>query len=169
MKLDSVAEIVEALNGARVRYLVVGGLAVIAHGYLRFTKDLDLVIQLETENLRRAFEAMGRLGYKPLLPVQVEQFADASIRESWIHERNMMVFQLWSDRHRDTPIDIFVREPFDFDREYLAAMRKSVREGLDVHVVGLDALIAMKEEAGRPSDQLDLEHLRLRRGDTPHG
>ena len=41
MKLESVSAIVEALNAAKVRYLVAGGLAVVAHGYLRFTNDLD--------------------------------------------------------------------------------------------------------------------------------
>ncbi|CUS36599.1 hypothetical protein [Candidatus Nitrospira nitrificans] len=46
MKLTSFEAIVRALNDAGIRYLVVGGLAVNAHGYLRFTKDADFVIQL---------------------------------------------------------------------------------------------------------------------------
>lgn len=46
MKLSSVEAIVGALEKAGVRYLVAGGLAVVAHGYLRFTKDIDLVVQL---------------------------------------------------------------------------------------------------------------------------
>ena len=50
MKLDSVEQIFQALNSAGVRYLVAGGLAVNAHGYLRFTKDVDFVLQLQDEN-----------------------------------------------------------------------------------------------------------------------
>ena len=46
MKLTSFEAIVRALNDAGIRYLVAGGLAVNAHGYLRFTKDADFVIQL---------------------------------------------------------------------------------------------------------------------------
>lgn len=46
MKLASFEAIVRALNDAGVRYLVAGGLAVNAHGYLRFTKDVDFVVQL---------------------------------------------------------------------------------------------------------------------------
>lgn len=45
MKLISFEAIVRTLNEAGIRYLVAGGLAVSAHGYLRFTKDADFVIQ----------------------------------------------------------------------------------------------------------------------------
>jgi hypothetical protein len=47
MKLSSFEAIVGALNEAGVRYLVVGGIAVNAHGYLRVTNDVDIVIRLE--------------------------------------------------------------------------------------------------------------------------
>lgn len=47
MKLTSCEAIFRALNEAGVRYLLVGGLAVNAHGYLRFTKDVDLTIDIE--------------------------------------------------------------------------------------------------------------------------
>jgi len=49
MKLADVAAILRALNDADVRYLIVGGLAVIAHGYVRYTADLDIVLRLERE------------------------------------------------------------------------------------------------------------------------
>jgi predicted nucleotidyltransferase len=42
MKIDDVGTILRALNDANVRYLIVGGLAVVAHGYVRFTQDIDL-------------------------------------------------------------------------------------------------------------------------------
>jgi len=162
MKLESVKAIVEALNGAGVRYLVAGGLAVVAHGYLRYTKDVDLVIQLQPDNIRRAFKALGGLGYRPRVPVTAEQFADAANRERWIREKGMKVFQLWSDGHPETSIDVFVTEPFDFDKEYEAALRKSLFGHLEVPVVTLSTLIAMKEAAGRPEDRIDVHYLRMR-------
>ena len=76
MRLQSVEIILEALAAAAVRYLIAGGLAVNAHGYLRFTKDVDLVIELEPDNLRAALEALGRLGYRPAVPVPLAQLAD---------------------------------------------------------------------------------------------
>lgn len=160
MKLESVKAVVEALGADHVRYLVVGGLAVVAHGYVRYTKDLDLVIQLLPDNVRRAMAALARLGYRPAVPVTAAQFADPASRERWIREKGMTVFQLWSDGHRETPIDVFVAEPFDFDTEYEAALRKSLFGRLEVRVVSLPTLIRMKEAVGRPEDRIDVERLR---------
>ena len=60
MKLSSFEAIATALSDAQVRYLVAGGLAVGARGYLRFTKGVDLVVQLDPENIQCAFAALGR-------------------------------------------------------------------------------------------------------------
>ena len=69
MKLTSVAMILKALNQAGVRALVVGGLAVNAHGYLRFTNDADFAVELLPENIERAFRALASLGYQPRVPI----------------------------------------------------------------------------------------------------
>lgn len=49
MERRSVEAIVRALNDAGVRYLIAGGVAVVAHGYVRFTADLDVILDLETK------------------------------------------------------------------------------------------------------------------------
>jgi hypothetical protein len=162
VKLASVEAIVRALNEAGVRYLVAGGLAVNAHGYLRFTKDADLVIELVPDNIKRVFAALEPLGYKPIAPVTAEQFADRSTREGWIRDKNMQVLQLWSDRHRETSIDLFVHEPFQFDEEYAKALIKPLYGTIEVRFVSIPTLIKMKEAAGREQDRIDIEHLRMR-------
>lgn len=162
MKVASVASIVRALNEANVRYLIVGGLAVNAHGYLRFTNDIDVVIQLIPDNLARAFAALANLGYKPVVPVTSEQVANQALREEWVREKGMRVLQLWSEQHRETPIDIFVYEPFPFDDEYARALIKPLYGTVEVRFVSLPTLIAMKESADRQQDRIDIEHLRLR-------
>lgn len=162
MKLSSFEAIIRALNGASVRYLVAGGLAVNAHGYQRFTKDADLVIQLVPDNVLRAITALGELGFRPMAPVKPEQFADAATRESWLRDKGMQVFQLWSDEHRETPIDIFTYEPFAFDAEYAAALVKPLYGELEVRFVSIPTLIGMKEAAGREQDRIDIRYLRMR-------
>ena len=47
MEKRSVEAIIRALNAASARYLVAGGLAVVAHGYVRFTADVDLIRQTD--------------------------------------------------------------------------------------------------------------------------
>jgi hypothetical protein len=162
VKLASFEAIVRALNEAGVRYLVAGGLAVNAHGHLRFTKDADFVIQLIPDNIKRVFTALEALGYKPLVPVTAEQFADRATREGWIRDKGMQVLQLWSDRHRETSIDIFVHEPFPFDEEYVNALIKPLYGSIEVRFVSIPTLIKMKEAAGREQDRIDIEHLRMR-------
>lgn len=162
MKLSSFEAIVTALQDAGVRYLVAGGLAVSAHGYLRFTKDVDLVVQLVPDNIKRAFDALSALGYRPLVPVAAEQFADAATRARWIRDKGMLVLQFWSDVHRETPVDLFVAEPFDFDSEFERALAKPLHGTVPVRFVSIATLIRMKEAAGRSQDKIDIEYLRIR-------
>jgi hypothetical protein len=160
MELRSVEAVVAALNAAEVRYLIVGGLAVNAHGYLRATRDLDLVIQLESANLRRGLECLFEIGYRLAIPVSVEDFADASKREAWRVEKGMIVLKLWSDDHRRTPVDVFVYEPFDFSKEFEKACLSELQPGIFARIVSLEALIEMKLVANRPHDLMDIEELR---------
>ncbi len=148
-----------ALTDGAVRYLVVGGLAVVAHGHPRFTADLDLVVALDEVNVHRALQSLGRLGYKPLAPVAAEGFADPRTRQHWSQDKGMQVFQLLSEQQPETGIDIFVQEPFDFDREYAGAPRIELVEGRMVPVVAFATLLAMKRAAGRPRDLEDVATL----------
>jgi hypothetical protein len=159
MRLASFEQIVRALDAAAVRYLIAGGLAVNAHGVLRFTKDLDLVIELVPENVERAFAALQGLGYRPSVPILATQFADPHQRQRWIDEKGMRVLQFWSDAHRETPIDMFVFDPFPFDDEYERALLKPLHAGVPVRFVSLQTLIRMKREAGRPQDLVDIDQL----------
>ena len=159
MRLASFEMIAKALEAEGVRYLIAGGLAVNAHGVLRFTKDLDLVIQLIPENISRAFSALGNLGYRPSVPVTARQFADAEQRREWLEEKGMQVLQFWSDSHRETPVDVFVDEPFSFDEEYERALLKPLYGTVDVRFVSLPTLIKMKREVGRTEDLNDIEQL----------
>jgi predicted nucleotidyltransferase len=158
MKLADVEAILRALNDANVRYLIVGGLAVVAHGYVRFTADVDIVLDLERENTLRAMKALEAIGYRPVAPVKAEQFADEELRESWRQEKGMIVFQLFDSNRPDTRLDVFVTEPFDFDREFAAARWEDVA-GIKTPVLEVGTLIAMKRAVGRGQDLIDVEQL----------
>jgi hypothetical protein len=150
--------ILAPLEQAGVRYLVVGGVAVVLHGYLRTTLDLDLVVQLEPDNLERALTVFEDLGLQPRVPVPLRSFADPQTRETWRREKNMTVFSLW---HSDQPgfaLDLFVQEPFDFDAVYRRALRVPLHE-VEAAVVSREDLVAMKRAAGRTRDIEDIEAL----------
>ena len=74
----------------------------------------------------------------------------------------MQVLQFWSDAHRETSVDVFVTEPFNFDAEYASALLSPLNDRITVRFVSLPTLIRMKEEADRPQDRVDIEQLRGR-------
>jgi hypothetical protein len=154
-----VETIVQALNEAKVQYLIVGGLAVNAHGYERFTNDVDLVIGLERDNITRGLRALMAIGYLMKIPVTPEQFADPVMREAWRREKDMTVLPLWSDAHHRTPVDVFVYEPFDFSQEYKLARRERVAGTETAPVIRLETLLRMKRAAARPQDLADIAGL----------
>lgn len=160
MKLRAFEAIVRTLNEARVRYLVAGGLAVNAHGYVRLTQDIDLVIALDSDNVMRAFEGLAEEGYRPIVPITAQQFAVPELRQQWMDQKGMRVLNFFSDEHPSTSIDIFVYEPFDFQAEYQNSLRDQLHPGLPVRFVSIPALIRMKEVAARPKDIDDIQHLR---------
>lgn len=159
MEVRSVETIVRALNDAKVQYLIVGGLAVNAHGYVRYTNDVDLVIALEASNIIAGLRALAAASYHLRIPVTPEQFADPAIRERWRQEKNMLVLQLWSDVHRATPVDIFITEPFPFAAEQSRAPQFEVAPGLWAPFVSKRTLLDMKRTAGRPQDLEDIRRL----------
>ncbi|MFW5950862.1 MAG: hypothetical protein ACOCVZ_01960 [Gemmatimonadota bacterium] len=128
-----------------------------------------LVLELAPENVRAAFDALASIGYAPLVPITAQQFGDRDLRETLIREKGMMVLQFYSDRHRETPVDVFVTEPFPFDEEYSRALVKSFSDGPPVRFASVPTLIDLKERADRPEDRLDIHYLRQLLDDRDHG
>lgn len=159
MQLIAFEAVAKALDAERVRYLVAGGLAVNAHGYVRLTMDIDLVIALDAGNIRQAFHALADIGYRPTVPIDAEAFSQPEQRERWREEKGMQVLNFHSDAFPGTSVDVFVYEPFDFAKEYDAALRGELLPDLQVPFVSIPTLIRMKQAAGRPRDLDDVQHL----------
>ncbi len=147
--------------------MIVGGLAVVAHGYVRFTADVDLVLDMDEANLRRAVVAFEGLGYRPRAPVPFGEFAEAPRRAAWMHDKGLTVFSLYSPAHPATEVDLFAESPFDFSATYARAARMEVAPGLMATFAGLDDLIALKKRAGRPQDAIDVQQLETLRSEPP--
>jgi hypothetical protein len=165
MKTLDFETIVTALNREQVRYLIVGGLAAVAHGVGRMTFDVDVVIRLDPPNIHAFFRAMAASDFRPRVPVTAAQFADADLRQSWIRDKGMLVLRFWSDTHRQTDVDLFVREPFDFDETEAKALVETLPQGTPFRFVDAATLIAMKREAGRAKDLEDIRMLESLQGE----
>jgi hypothetical protein len=151
------APVFEALTRSGTRYVVVGGVATILHGYVRGTTDVDVVLDLAGTGAARAIEELQRIGYQPQVPVRAADFADAATRESWANDRGMVVFSMFSDAN-PIVVDLFVRAPMDFEELWGRSELRQL-EGGSVRVACLGDLIRLKRAAGRPQDLADVAEL----------
>ncbi len=146
-----------ALEAANVRYLVVGGVAVYAWGYERFTKDLDLVVQVVPETVEKIFAALAAAGYRPAVPLlQPADLSDPHIRGRLVQERNLTAVQFISEEDPESSVDLLINEPFDFQEQYAQAFVSELPGGAEVRILGIDALLQMKAQAGREQDLADI-------------
>jgi hypothetical protein len=125
--------VIEALNRHDVRYVVVGGFAAYLHGSRRVTVDLDLVVDLHPPETRKAIDALLSIGLQARLQVDPYDFAEPSIRERWIREKNMIMFSFIDPNAPGFILDLFVHEPKAFGDLY--AQRKEITaEGLVIRM-----------------------------------
>lgn len=147
------AGLTRRLDDEGVRYVVVGGVAVGVHGYVRMTLDLDLVPDPERSNLERLVVALSRLG--GTLPAAAgRRFDPAADAQPLRRGANVSL---------DTPlggVDVVQRMPGIPSYDELSAAADTVQlGGVSLLVCSLQHLRAMKRAAGRPQDQADLAAL----------
>lgn len=150
--------ILEALNRNRVRYVIVGGVAVVLHGHARLTADLDLAVDLSPAEAKNAIDTLVGLGFKPRAPVDPSGFADPEMRARWMAEQGMQVFSMWDPANPMRSVDLFVDNPVDFESLWGRSELVSLA-GTTARVASIPDLIQLKRLAGRPVDLLDIEAL----------
>jgi len=137
-------EFIQSLNGNDVRYLVVGGYAVAFHGHPRYTKDLDIWIELSAENASRMVKALEQFGFESLGLTE----GDFQVPDQ--------VVQLGYPPNR---IDIVATpDGVDFATCYASRVQSEI-DGVPIQFIDLDNLRRNKAASGRLQDLADLEHL----------
>lgn len=158
MPTDFVA-LFAVLTAARVRFVVVGGLALLLHGIDRLTADVDMVIDLSTDAAIGAVRALAATGYRPMAPVDPLALADPSVRHEWQETRGMKVFSFWDSTNTRPTVDVMIDPPIAFDELWRDAQVVQVGSH-EVRIASIGHLILMKEASGRDRDLEDIERLR---------
>jgi hypothetical protein len=153
-------DIFKALYEEEVRYLIVGGMAVNLYGYARMTVDLDIMVDLDEGNLEKLIKAMEKLNYQPRVPVKPIEFTLSEKREDWIKEKGAVVFTFIDLSDPIKHIDIFLRNPVDFEKAYQSRTTIHLK-GIPISLVSIDDLIELKRLSGRPRDLEDIHHLNM--------
>jgi hypothetical protein len=164
-----IAELLQSLADDHVQYVLVGGLAVQLHGFLRSTFDIDLVLAMNDENLVRFIAVAKRYGLVPSIPVSIDSLRNASQIDQWHREKGMLAFALREPQIGGSVVDILVRPEVPFEKLKANAVAGELFSR-QVWIASIDDLLTMKRCANRPKDHLDILALeKIKRGEDPNG
>lgn len=104
-----ILDLLQSLADSHIQYVLVGGLAVQLHGFLRATFDVDLVLAMDDANLERFIDVANRFGLIPVMPVAMDSIRNAELVERWFREKNMLAFSLREPQTGGSVVDILVR------------------------------------------------------------
>ncbi len=152
-------DLFRALQEGKVRYLVVGGVAVNLHGIGRLTVDVDLMLALDGGNLECFVAVARKFPLKPVVPVNLDDFADAAKVAGWIRDKGMLAFALRSSDPATPTVDVLVRPVVPFDEAWARRVSRTV-EGIDVPIASVEDIIRLKTGTGRQKDEADIQALR---------
>jgi hypothetical protein len=150
------ADILRALTKSGARFAVAGGFAALAHGVVRVTMDLDLVVDVQDDNLALLWDALTELGFAPQQPISKETAVSAETLLGIANEKGMQAFS-WS--HGGQPflvVDLLIGPPFRWDE---GLQEKVKMFGVDARVLRKEELIRLKRLAGRDKDLADVREL----------
>jgi len=141
-----------ALVRGKVDFVVIGGIAVAAHGYIRATEDLDLVPDPDPDNLDRLVNVLVTLDGR--LTRNQQRELDPAVRQALYRGRGLSATTRLGD------VDVVQRLPGVPPYAELKASAGAVKAfGVTLSVAARDHLIAMKRARGAPIDLADLERL----------
>lgn len=153
--LDPV-RIFEVLERHGVEYLTIGGVAVNAHGHLRNTRDVDVLIEWTAVNMRRVAAALAELDAK-LFGVDADLLdVDPLDPDDLLNGGNFTL------RTASGGLDLFDPDEIPGGRPYEEMRPRAVEAtvaGVRIRTVGLDDLIRLKRESGRDRDLEDVATL----------
>jgi hypothetical protein len=137
-------EFIQFLNANHVRYLVVGGYAVALHGHPRYTKDIDIWIEISPENAKNLLQALEQFGFGSL-GLQLEDFLTPD-----------QVIQLGYPPNR---IDLLTTiDGVNFANCYPLRLEVFI-DNIGINFIDLENLRKNKQASGRLQDLADLENL----------
>jgi len=137
-----IGKLLRLLKENNVRFVIIGGVACVAHGLGRLTKDIDILVEPTRENMLRVFDALTAFGY---------DLQDVTVEEALQKKLLFRQYILRTDIHPSA-------SGVDFETVWKNKIQISFKDE-DVYFASIDDLIKMKEAAGRDVDMQDLRFL----------
>ena len=151
-------EILREFQKQKVKYILVGGIAMNMLGSLRNTADIDILVEMSDNNLAKIVRILIKRGYRVKQPVDPMEIADRKSREDWIKNKHMKAFNFYKEEELKE-VDIIIKSPVTYEKARKDILRIKVANVI-LPVISIDNLIKMKKKTGRNIDRLDIEELK---------
>ena len=161
-------ELTKALCQHDVGFVLIGGFAVTLHGYVRATKDVDIVPNPEPTNMSRLWEALSTLDARPAEhgEFKPQELPVPFSREVFVNGGGNWVVYTTLGRVDVMPYVESADGEMLYDGLRADAVRVDLDEvGFPIWVASTADLIAMKEHANRDIDRIDITALRMAQGE----
>lgn len=154
--------LVEALVDQDIQFIICGGVAVNLQGVERSTLDLDISLQMNSENLSRFIELTKSLSLVPRAPVSAEVLLDKSSREKIIKEKNALVFTFIDTNNPYRQIDVFLTEDHAFEA-FIDRADVFTIHGKKIPTLSKEQLIELKSKVKPERDKDNFDILQLKK------
>jgi predicted nucleotidyltransferase len=138
-------ELLQSLNEHKVKYLIIGGYAVIKYTEPRYTKDLDIWVEISKQNARNILKALNKFG------APIDNLSEQDLLQPGL----IYIFGLPPAR-----IDLLNKVSGSTFQTAWKNKVKSKIKNVIANFVGVETLIKLKKASGRPQDLADLEKLK---------
>lgn len=145
-------EVVQKFQDKNISFALAGGYAVVLHGAVRGTIDIDLVVTIDLTNLEKVETAIIELGLTSRIPIRAKEIFQ--FRKDYIQKRNLIAWSFVDYKNPAKVIDIIITH----DLKKMKTQKISAF-GIKLPVLTKAELIKMKRQAGRPQDIEDIKAL----------
>jgi len=150
-------DVLREFQNENVKYILVGGMALNLLGSMRGTIDLDILVHMSSENLKKIVLILSSLGYGVKQPIDPLKIADDGIRKDWIDNKHMKAFNFFKDSDLKE-VDIIIDSPISYADAIKDPVNIKIGD-LTIPVISIDNLIEMKQFSGREIDKVDIGDL----------
>lgn len=152
-------EIFKKFNEIKLDYIIVGGLAVNLHGVPRMTYDIDIMIKLTKENMKKIINQLKRWGYRLKIPLYEKDLFKFNKLKKLMKKKNLKAISFYHENMPIAEIDLVIHSPFPYQRLKKNAVFFDIY-GEKIPVINIHDLIYIKSRSKRKQDIADVESLK---------
>jgi len=152
--------ILKMLYDCKIKYILVGGLAINLYGIPRTTIDVDIMIELNNNNILSLINCFKANSFRFRQPIDEKKLIDKEYRKQLKEEKNVIVLTLENPSNPLEVLDFFIDNPIDFNKAY--SRKKILKvDDFEIYIASIEDIIEIKKISNRPIDISDIENLKL--------